>query len=100
MNNENDHVIQLSTDNIDVDEENNEDKEDDIHDVIHTDEVVLPNDNEYCGQRESSDLMLVQQVMEFESIRYVNLEVGARSNDPNVEVGVENTSLVVSPHDT
>ena len=100
MNNENDHVIQLSTDNIDVDEENDEDKEDDIHDVIHTNEVVLPNDNEYCGHRESSDLMLVQQVMEFESIRYVNLEVGARSNDPNVEVGVENTSLVVSPHDT
>ena len=30
----------------------------------------------------------------------MNLEVGARSNDPNVEVEVENTSLDVSPHDT
>ena len=44
--------------------------------------------------------MLVQQVMKYESTRYVNLEVGARSNDPNVEVEVENTSLVVSPYGT
>ena len=60
LNNENYHSIQLSSDDIDVDEENDEDKEDDIHDVILTDEVVLPNDDEYCGQRESFDLMLVQ----------------------------------------
>ena len=100
LNNENDQSIQLSTDNIDVDEENDEDKEDDIHDVIHIDKVILPNDDEYCGQRENSDLMLVQQVMESESTSYVNLEVGTSSNDHNVEVEVENTSLVVSPHGT
>ena len=46
---ENDHFIQLSTDDIDVDKENDEDKEDDRHDVIHIDVVVLPNDDEYCG---------------------------------------------------
>ena len=100
LNNENDHSMQLSINDIDVDEENDEDKEDDIHDVIHTDEVVLPNDDEYCAQRESSDLMLVQQVMESESTRYVNFEVSARSNDPNVEIKVENTSPVVSSHGT
>ena len=49
LNNENDHFIQLSTNDIDVDEENDEDKEDDRHDVIHIDEVVFPNDDEYCG---------------------------------------------------
>ena len=38
--------------------------------------------------------------MESESTRYVNLEFSARSNDPNVKVEVENTSLVVSPHGT
>ena len=42
--------------------------------------------------------MMVQEVKESESTRNVNLEVGARSNDPNVEVKVENTSLAVSPH--
>ena len=49
-NNENDHSIQLSTYDIDVDEENDENKEDGIHDVIHTDEVVLLNGDEYCGK--------------------------------------------------
>ena len=44
--------------------------------------------------------MLVQQVMEFESTRYVNFEVGAGSNDLNIEVEVKNTSLVVSSHGT
>ena len=39
--------------------------------------------------------MMVQQVMEPKSTRYMNLEVGARSKDPNVEVEVENTSLDV-----
>ena len=38
--------------------------------------------------------------MECESTRYVNLEVGDRSNNPEVEFEVENTSLVASPHDT
>ena len=90
----------MSINDIDVDEENDEDKADDIHDVIHTDEVVLPNNDEYCAQRESYDLMLVQQVLESESTRYVNFEVSGRSNDPNVEIEVENTSPVVFPHGT
>ena len=30
----------------------------------------------------------------------MNLEVGTRSNDPNDEVEVENTSLVISTHGT
>ena len=100
LNNKNDNFIQLFIDGIDVDEENNEDKEDDRYGVIHNNEVVLPNDDENCGKKESFDLIMVQQVMEFESIRYVNLEVGARLNDPNgvVEVEVENTLQVVSPH--
>ena len=32
-----------------IDKKNDEDKEDDRHDVIHNDVVVLPNDDEYCG---------------------------------------------------
>ena len=56
----------------------------------------MPNNDENCSQIESFDLMIIQQVMESESTRYVNLEVGTRSNDPNVEVEVENTLLVVS----
>ena len=43
---------------------------------------------------------MVQQVVECESTRYVNLEVGDRSNNPEVEFEVENTSLVASPHGT
>ena len=45
LNNENDRSITLSTNDIDIDEENDEDKKNDIHDVIHTDEVVLLNDD-------------------------------------------------------
>ena len=43
---------------------------------------------------------MVQQVMECESIRYVNLEVGDRSNNLKVQFEVENTSPVASPHGT
>ena len=43
---------------------------------------------------------MVQQVVECESTRFVNLEVSDRSNNPEVEFEVENTSLVASPHDT
>ena len=38
------------------------------------------------------DLVMVQQVVECESTRYVNLELSDRSNDPEVEFEVENTS--------
>ena len=38
--------------------------------------------------------------MECESTRYVNFEVGDRSNDPKFEFEVENTSLFASLHDT
>ena len=43
---------------------------------------------------------MVQQVMKCESIRYVNVEVDDRSNNPKVEFEVENTSLVASSHGT
>ena len=43
---------------------------------------------------------MVQQVMKCESIRYVNVEVDDRSNNPKVEFEVENTSPVASPHGT
>ena len=46
------------------------------------------------------DLVMVQQVVECESTRYVNLELSDRSNDPEVEFEVENTSPFASPHDT
>ena len=83
----------------DVDEENerNErDDEDNKDDAIDINEIHLPNTNENCGQRETIDLMMVQQVVEFESTRYVNLEVGDRSNDPKVEFEVENTSPIAT----
>ena len=38
--------------------------------------------------------------MECESTRYVNLEIGDNSNNPEVEFKVENKLPVVSPHDT
>ena len=41
---------------------------------------------------------MVQQVVKYENTRYVNLEVGDRSNNPEVEFEVENTSPVASPH--
>ncbi|RVW84296.1 Serine/threonine-protein phosphatase 7 long form-like [Vitis vinifera] len=47
---------------------------------------------------ENIDLVMVQQVVECENTRFVNLEVGDRSNNPEVEFEVENTSLVASPH--
>ena len=79
---------------------NERNEEDDRDDAINTNEIHLPNDDENCCQRENIDLVMVQQVMECESTRYVNLEVGDRSNNPEIEFEVENTSLVVSPHGT
>ena len=43
---------------------------------------------------------MVQQVVECENIRYVNLEVGDRFNNPEVEFEVENTSSVASRNGT
>ena len=43
---------------------------------------------------------MVQQVVECENTRYVNLEVGDRSNNLEVEFEVENISPVASPHGT
>nr|CAN68793.1 hypothetical protein VITISV_016173 [Vitis vinifera] len=81
---------------IDVDEENETYEEEDRDDAIDTDEIHLPNDDENYGQRENIDLVMVQQVVECDSTRYVNLEVGNRSNDPKVE----NTSPISFPHGT
>ncbi|RVW75122.1 hypothetical protein CK203_057867 [Vitis vinifera] len=75
-------------------------EEDDKDNVIDINEIHLPNDDENCGQRENIDLVMVQQVVECESTRYVNLEVGDRSNDLEVEFEVENISLVASSHGT
>ena len=44
--------------------------------------------------------MMIQEVVEYENTRYVNLEVCDKFNDHNIEVEVENTLPVVSPHDT
>ena len=100
LNNETTHFTESSTNGIDVDEEIERDKEDGMYDVVPTNEFVLPGNDENCGHRESVDLITVQQVTKSESTRYVNLEVGDRYNDPDVEVKVENTLPVVSPHDT
>ena len=51
-------------------------------------------------EKENIDLVMVQQVVECESTRYVNLEVGDRSNNLEIEFEVENTSPVASPHGT
>ncbi|KAL6345104.1 hypothetical protein AAG906_013587 [Vitis piasezkii] len=90
LSNEMGHLTRLSADDTDVDGENERD------DAINTDEIHLPNDDENCCQRENIDLVMVQQVVECESTRYVNLEVGDRFNNPEVE----NTSPVASPHGT
>ena len=50
-------------------------EEDDKNDAIDIDEIHLPNDDENCGQRENIDLVMVQQVVECENTRYVNIEV-------------------------
>ena len=60
-------------------------RKDEEDDAIDTYEIHLPNDDENCAQRENIDLVMVQQVVECESTKYVNLEVGDRSNDPKVE---------------
>ena len=73
-------------------------EEDDKDDVIDIDEIHLPNDDENCGQRENIDLVMVQQVVECESTKYVNLEVGDKSNDPKVEFEVKNISPVAFSH--
>ncbi|RVW91315.1 Serine/threonine-protein phosphatase 7 long form-like [Vitis vinifera] len=75
----NDRIVARDTD---VDDENERDEEDD---AINTDEIHLPNDDENCCQIENIDLVMVQQVVECESTRFVNLEVGDRSNNPEVE---------------
>ena len=100
LSNEMGHLTRLSTGDTDVDDENERDEEDDRDDAIDTDEIHLPNDDENCCQRENIDLVMVQQVVECESTKFVNLEVGDRSNNPEVEFEVENTSLVASPHGT
>ena len=92
------HLTRLSTSDTDVDDENERDEEDDRDDAIDTDDIHLPNDDENCCQTENIDLVMVQQVVECESTRFVNLEVGDRSNNPEVEFEVENISLVASPH--
>ena len=43
---------------------------------------------------------MVQEVVECESTIYVNLEVSDRSNDPEVEFEVQNTSPIASLHGT
>ena len=100
LSNEMGHLTRLSTGDTDVDDENERDEEDDRDDAIDTDEIHLPNDDENCCQTENIDLVMVQQVVECENTRFVNLEVGDRSNNPEVEFKVENTSLVASPHGT
>ncbi|RVW69911.1 Serine/threonine-protein phosphatase 7 long form-like [Vitis vinifera] len=100
LSNEMGHLTRLSTGDTDVDDENERDEEDDRDDAIDTDEIHLPNDDENCCQIENIDLVMVQQVVECENTRFVNLEVGDRSNNPEVEFEVENTSLVASPHGT
>ncbi|RVX13203.1 hypothetical protein CK203_017957 [Vitis vinifera] len=94
------HLTQLSTGDTDVDDENERDEEDDRDDAIDTNEIHLPNDDENYCQRENIDLVMVQQVVKCESTRFVNLEVGDRSNNPKVEFEVENTSPVAFPHGT
>ncbi|RVW73674.1 hypothetical protein CK203_057060 [Vitis vinifera] len=100
LSNEMGHLTRLSIGDTDVDDENERDEEDDRDDAIDIDEIHLPNDDENYCQRENIDLVMVQQVVECESTRFVNLEVGDRSNNPEVEFEVENTSLVASPHGT
>ncbi|RVW92837.1 Serine/threonine-protein phosphatase 7 long form-like [Vitis vinifera] len=100
LGNEIGHLTRLSTGNTNVDDENERDEEDDRDDAIDTDEIHLPNDDENCCQTKNIDLVMVQQVVECESTRFVNLEVGDRSNNLEVEFEVENTSLVASPHGT
>ncbi|RVW27306.1 hypothetical protein CK203_107311 [Vitis vinifera] len=100
LSNEMGHLTRLSTGDTDVDDENERNEEDDRDDAIDIDEIHLPNDDENCCQRENIDLVMVQQVVECESTRFVNLEVGDRFNNPEVEFEVENTSLVASPHGT
>ena len=98
LSNEMGHLTRLSAGDTDVDGENERDKEDDRDDAINTNETHLPNDDENCCQRENIDLVMVQQVVECESTRYVNLEVevGDRFNNPEVE----STSPIASPHGT
>ncbi|KAL6340500.1 hypothetical protein AAG906_006165 [Vitis piasezkii] len=81
------HFTWLLVGDIDVDEESERDEEDDKDDVIDTDEIHLFNDDENC-------------VVECESTRYVNLEVGDRSNDLEVEFEVESKSPIAFPHGT
>nr|CAN61286.1 hypothetical protein VITISV_028650 [Vitis vinifera] len=100
LSNEMGHLTRLSTGDTDVDDGNERDEEDDRDDAIDIDEIHLPNDDENCCQTENIDLVMVQQVVECESTRFVNLKVGDRSNNPEVEFEVENTSLVASPHGT
>ena len=79
------HLTRLSIGDTDVDDENERDEEDDRDDAIDIDEIHLPNDDENCCQTENIDLVMVQQVVECESTRFVNLEVGDRSNNPEVK---------------
>ncbi|KAL6343435.1 hypothetical protein AAG906_024800 [Vitis piasezkii] len=69
LSNEMGHLTQLSIGDTDVDDENERDEEDDRDDAIDTNEIHLPNDDENFGDR---------------------------SNNPEVEFEVENTSLVAS----
>ena len=94
------HLTRWSAGDIDVDDENERDEEDDRDDAINTDEIHLHNDDENCCEKENIDLVMVQQVVECESTRYVNLEVSDRFNNPEVEFEVENTPPIASPHGT
>ena len=85
LSNEMSHLTRLSAGDTDVDDENERDGEDDKDDAINTYEIHLPNDDENCYPKENIDLVMVQQVVECENTRYVNLEVGDRSNNPEVE---------------
>ncbi|RVW44625.1 hypothetical protein CK203_086872 [Vitis vinifera] len=100
LSNEMDYLTRLSAGDTDVDDENERNEKDDRKYVINIDEIHLPNDDENCCERENIDLVMVQQVVECESARYVNLEVGDRSNNPKIEFEVENTSPVASPRGT
>ena len=54
------HLTRFLASDTDVNDENKKDEEDDRDDVIDTDEINLPNDEENCCQRENIDLVMVQ----------------------------------------
>ena len=85
LSNEMVHLTRLSAGDTDVDDKNERDEKEDRDDAINTNDIHLPNDDENCFEKENIDLVIVQQVVKYENTRYVNLEVGDRSNNPEVE---------------